>query len=224
LSSRFRLFDNYAIFPHKKIIYSLLTSLIPALSPAHTRLHLSTALKWMRGVYWYSGGGVQLGPLGTAATNRPIVPVPGDYDDGEIGGMIGKGNRSTRRKPVPVSLCPPQSPHAARTRTRAAVLGSQRLTAWAAARPWWEACKLWHQLIDHSGRIYSPKKWNLSDYLWKYLSEKLMIYQLVNKFPVLYVTKRLITIVIGSHIWPPPFLQFAPSNSVSLRLISISSS
>jgi hypothetical protein len=39
------------------------------------------------------GGGVQLGPLGTAATNRPIVLVPGDYDDGEIGGMmIGKGN------------------------------------------------------------------------------------------------------------------------------------
>jgi hypothetical protein len=35
------------------------------------------------------GGGVQLGPLGTAATNRPIVPTPGDYDDGEIGGMIG---------------------------------------------------------------------------------------------------------------------------------------
>jgi hypothetical protein len=31
------------------------------------------------------GGGVQLGPLGTAATNRPIVPAPGDYDDGEFG-------------------------------------------------------------------------------------------------------------------------------------------
>jgi hypothetical protein len=50
-----------------------------------------------------------LGPLGTAATNRPIVPAPGDYDDGEIGGMIGKGNRSTRRKPAPVPLCPPQT-------------------------------------------------------------------------------------------------------------------
>jgi hypothetical protein len=71
--------------------------------------------------------GVQLGPLGTAATNRPIVPIPGDYDDGEIGGMIGRGKRSTRRKPVPVPLCP-QTPHAARTRTRAASLGSQRLT------------------------------------------------------------------------------------------------
>jgi hypothetical protein len=57
-------------------------------------------------------GGVQLGPLGTAATNRPIVPVAGDYDDGEICGMIGRGNRSTRRKPAPVQLCPPQTTHA----------------------------------------------------------------------------------------------------------------
>jgi hypothetical protein len=62
-----------------------------------------------------------LGPLGTAATNRPIVPAPGDYDDEEIGGMIGRGTRNTRRKPAPVPLCPPQTPHAARTRTRAAV-------------------------------------------------------------------------------------------------------
>jgi hypothetical protein len=30
-----------------------------------------------------------LGLLGTAATSRPIVPAPGDYD-GEIGGMIGR--------------------------------------------------------------------------------------------------------------------------------------
>jgi hypothetical protein len=76
------------------------------------------------------GGGVQLGPLGTTATSRRIVPAPGDYDDREIGGtMIGRGNRSTRRKPAPVPLCPPQTPLAARTRTRAAAVGSQRLTA-----------------------------------------------------------------------------------------------
>jgi hypothetical protein len=53
------------------------------------------------------GGGVQLGPLGTAATNMPIVPAPSDYDDAEIDGMmIGRGNRSTRRKPAP-----PKTPH-----------------------------------------------------------------------------------------------------------------
>jgi hypothetical protein len=45
------------------------------------------------------GDGVQLGPLGTAATDWPIVPAPGDYDDGEFCGMkIGRGNRRTRRK------------------------------------------------------------------------------------------------------------------------------
>jgi hypothetical protein len=59
------------------------------------------------------GGGVQLGPLGTAATNRPVLPAPGDYDDREIGGMmIAKRNRSTRRKHTPVPLCPSQNPHA----------------------------------------------------------------------------------------------------------------
>jgi hypothetical protein len=54
----------------------------------------------------------------------PIVQALGDYDDGETGGMIGKGNRSTRRKPAPVPLCTPQTPQAARTRTRAAAVGS----------------------------------------------------------------------------------------------------
>jgi hypothetical protein len=77
---------------------------------------------------WGGGGWSPIGPLGTATTNRSIVPAPGDYD-GEIGGMIGRGNRNTRRKPAPVPLCPPQTPHAARTRTRATAMGSQRLTA-----------------------------------------------------------------------------------------------
>jgi hypothetical protein len=27
-----------------------------------------------------------MGPLGTSATEWPIVPAPGDYDDGEFGG------------------------------------------------------------------------------------------------------------------------------------------
>jgi hypothetical protein len=58
------------------------------------------------------GSGVQLGPLGIAATNRPILPAPGDCDEGVLGGMmIGRGNRSTRRKPAPVPLCPPETPH-----------------------------------------------------------------------------------------------------------------
>jgi hypothetical protein len=76
----------------------------------------------------YSGG---WNPRSTRHCSQqwPIVSAPGDYDDGEIGGMIDRGNRSTRRKPAPVPRCPPQTPHAAWKRTRAAAVGSQSLTA-----------------------------------------------------------------------------------------------
>jgi hypothetical protein len=62
-------------------------------------------------------------------SNRPVVSAPDDYVDGEIGGMIDRGNRSTRRKPAQLLLCLPQTLHATRTRTRDAAVGSQRLTA-----------------------------------------------------------------------------------------------
>jgi hypothetical protein len=67
------------------------------------------------------GGGVQMDPLGTSATEWPIVSAPGDYDDREFFGMkIGRGNRSTRRKPASAPLCPPQiSLDQTRARTRA---------------------------------------------------------------------------------------------------------
>jgi hypothetical protein len=54
-----------------------------------------------------------------------------DDDCGAIGGMrIGRGNRSIRRKPAPVSLRPPQIPYDLNwARTRAAAIGSRRLTA-----------------------------------------------------------------------------------------------
>jgi hypothetical protein len=58
---------------------------------------------------------VRLSPLGTAATNWPVVYQPqmvGEGDYGAIGGMkIGRGNRSTRKNPALVSFCPPQIPH-----------------------------------------------------------------------------------------------------------------
>jgi hypothetical protein len=62
-----------------------------------------------------------------------------DDDCGAIGGMrTGRVNRSTRRKPAPVPLRPPQIPHdLTRARTEAAAVGSRRLTAWAMARPLW---------------------------------------------------------------------------------------
>jgi hypothetical protein len=49
--------------------------------------------------------------LGTAVTTGLLYQpqMMGDVDCGEIGGMkIGREYRSTRRKPAPASLCPPQ--------------------------------------------------------------------------------------------------------------------
>jgi hypothetical protein len=71
--------------------------------------------------------------MGDQFVVRPLLTVPGDYDDDEVGGMngFGRGNRSTRRKPAPTtnSTC---ETHA---RTRAAAVGSQRLTTSAMALP-----------------------------------------------------------------------------------------
>jgi hypothetical protein len=58
-----------------------------------------------------SNSGVQLGPLGTTATNRPTVPIPGDYGDGEFGGMTtARGNRCTWRKPAPSAILSTTNP------------------------------------------------------------------------------------------------------------------
>jgi hypothetical protein len=59
-------------------------------SEGHLHCFLSAKLKKKL----HSGGWNQ-GPLDTAATLWPIVSAPGDYDNGETGGMIGRGNRST---------------------------------------------------------------------------------------------------------------------------------
>jgi hypothetical protein len=49
---------------------------------------------------------------------------------------IGKGNRSTRWKPAPVSFCQPQIPHDLnRSRIRAEAVGSRHLTDWPMTRP-----------------------------------------------------------------------------------------
>jgi hypothetical protein len=72
---------------------------------------------------------------------RPLVgmllhqPRVVDLEYGAVGAMrISRGNRSTRRKSAPVLLCPLQIPHDLTwARTRAAAVGSRRLTAWAMA-------------------------------------------------------------------------------------------
>jgi hypothetical protein len=71
--------------------------------------------------------------------------ITDDNECGAVGGMrIGWGNRSTRWQPVPVPLCPPQNPYGLTWgRTRAAVVGSRRQTAWAVARPTLSVAGLW---------------------------------------------------------------------------------
>jgi hypothetical protein len=79
-------------------------------------------------LFFFIVSGVGLSPLGTAATTGLLYQpqIVGDGDCGEIGGMkIGRGNRSTLRKPAPAPLCPPQIPH---DQTQAAAVGSRRLT------------------------------------------------------------------------------------------------
>jgi hypothetical protein len=74
-----------------------------------------------------------------SALRPATVPATGNYDDGEIGGMIGRGNRSTRKKPTPVPLSPPKIPHVARTRTRPTAVGmpaTNRLSYGAACAPY----------------------------------------------------------------------------------------
>jgi hypothetical protein len=67
-------------------------------------------------------------------TGRLYKPRMRDDECWVAGGVrIDRGNRSTRRKPAPVPLCPPQIPHDL-TLARTAAVGSRRLTAWAMAR------------------------------------------------------------------------------------------
>jgi hypothetical protein len=78
--------------------------------------------------YWWGG----TKSLGIVATSGLLYkPQMRDEDECEaIGGIkIGRGNRSTQRKPAPAPLCPPQIPHdQTRARTRAATVGNQELT------------------------------------------------------------------------------------------------
>jgi hypothetical protein len=80
-----------------------------------------------------------LGPRGTAAMYWPIVPVPGDCEDGEVGGIKygWQGKPKYSEKPAPAPILSTTNPTCqTRARSRAAAVGSQRLTASAMARPY----------------------------------------------------------------------------------------
>jgi hypothetical protein len=61
--------------------------------------------------FYFILSGVRLSPLGTAVTTDLLhqPQMIDDVDCGAVGRMkIVRGNRSTRRKPAPEPLCPPQ--------------------------------------------------------------------------------------------------------------------
>jgi hypothetical protein len=70
-----------------------------------------------------------------------LLYQPKMIDDDECGAIgriiIDRGNRSTRRKPAPESLCPARIPHDLTWAwTLAAAVGSRQLTAWVMPRPY----------------------------------------------------------------------------------------
>jgi hypothetical protein len=95
------------------------------------RLLKKGSAPWSELVFFFCGVG--LSPLGAAAISG-LLYKPQMIDEGDCGAIsginIGTGNRSTRRKPSPAPLCPPQIPHdQTRAQTRAVAVGSQRQTA-----------------------------------------------------------------------------------------------
>jgi hypothetical protein len=59
-----------------------------------------------------------------------------------------------------VPLCPPQTPHAARARTRTTAVGSQRLTTWATVRPYGLFIPRWTWLRMKEWQAPANTLWN----------------------------------------------------------------
>jgi hypothetical protein len=105
-----------------------LTNTLQFFNPLTAMLAISS--QWFKCEIRIMRGGVQTVSTRHVGHFWPIVPAPGECEDGEFCGIkIGRGNRSTRRKPVPAQLRLPEiSLDQTRARTRAAAVRSQRLT------------------------------------------------------------------------------------------------
>jgi hypothetical protein len=88
-----------------------------------------------------------------------------------------------------VPLYPPQTPHATQMRTQATTVGSQRLTAWATARP------IFYLTCD----IKSKRKGMVNFNIWPFLRKDAFGFYLIVYF--IYRCKLIIIIWIPSGIW-----------------------
>jgi hypothetical protein len=119
--------------------------------------------------------GSKLGPLGTSPTYWPIVSALGNCEDGEFGGMNGRGNRSTRRTPASVPLCPPQIPHDLTwARSGTVAVGSRRLTTWAMARPQGSACFTFSSNLKREVMRCSEIPVDSYQTTWRYIPEYML--------------------------------------------------
>jgi hypothetical protein len=108
----------------RTFFFSVYHQIIPVLGPTEPSIQLEPDARLLGITIFFliSHGVFRLSPLGTSATD--------DCEDGQFGRMkIGRGNRSTRRKPAQALHCPTQILlYQTWARTRAAAVGSQRLT------------------------------------------------------------------------------------------------
>jgi hypothetical protein len=119
----------------------------PQILQANTSMKIKTrhhhasphSFRLMNQQSFISWGGVRLSPLGTSATVWPIVPAPINrwwwmWSSRWNENWQGKPKYSEKTCPsATLSTTNPTWPDLART--RAAAVGSRRLTAWAMARP-----------------------------------------------------------------------------------------
>jgi hypothetical protein len=105
-TSAFNINASIAHRPRSSAHEQLIQSLCPQIG-RNIRLN---KMKTLLLFFLLSWGGVRLSPFDMSATDWPMYQPLMTYDGecGTVGGTrIGRGNRSTRRKPTRVPLCPP---------------------------------------------------------------------------------------------------------------------
>jgi hypothetical protein len=105
----------HCVTSYINVLFTIIVKNLPALfhQPAHEpfNLFIHLIIELIIFVIRTVGVGVQTGSTRHVGHFWPIVSAPGDSENGEFGGMkIGRGNRSTRRKPTPAPICLPQIP------------------------------------------------------------------------------------------------------------------